>query len=197
MFSINGCAMHCALRLNLRCFEITWSCTCWIITHSQLYGSAGWGVDNREDAYSRTGGNFHMGYGTGCGIFIVIQWSIRSYFIESQWICRIPYENASRTGVRILPNLSDRRVLKNVELWFMTLLFRSKWYWYSLILTWIFWRTPKYETWLWSFVIKKQEFIATCMTCKLHAKSVGVDVVDIDDACIYVKREAHNFSVTG
>ena len=34
--------------------------------------------------------------------------SIRSYFIESQWICRIqcrfPYENASRTGVRILPN---------------------------------------------------------------------------------------------
>ena len=51
---------------------------------------------------------FHTGYGTGYGICIVIQWSIRSYFIESQWICRIPcripYENASRTGVRILPN---------------------------------------------------------------------------------------------
>ena len=31
-------------------------------------------------------------------------------FIESQWICHIPcriqYENASRTGVRILPNLT-------------------------------------------------------------------------------------------
>ena len=42
------------------------------------------------------------------GIFIVIQWSMRSYFIESRWVCRIPccipYENASRTGVRILPN---------------------------------------------------------------------------------------------
>ena len=39
------------------------------------------------------GRHFHTGYGTGYGIFIVIQWSIRSYFIESQWICRIPYEN--------------------------------------------------------------------------------------------------------
>ena len=46
----------------------------------------------------------------GYGIFIVIQWSIRSYFIEPQWICRIPccipYENGSRTGVRILPIIS-------------------------------------------------------------------------------------------
>ena len=53
------------------------------------------------------GRHFHTGYGTAYGIFIVIQWSIKSYFIESQWICRIPYripyENASRTGVRILP----------------------------------------------------------------------------------------------
>ena len=45
------------------------------------------------------GRHFHTGY----GIFIVIQWSTTLCFIESQWICRIPYENASRTGVRILP----------------------------------------------------------------------------------------------
>ena len=44
-----------------------------------------------------------MGYGTGYGIFIVIQWSMTLCFIESQWICRIQYENASHTGVRILP----------------------------------------------------------------------------------------------
>ena len=56
------------------------------------------------------GRHFHTGHGTAYGIFIVIQWSIRSYFIESQWICRmpcrIPYENASRKGVRILPSLN-------------------------------------------------------------------------------------------
>ena len=46
-----------------------------------------------------------MGHGTGYGIFIVIQWSMALCFIESQWLCRIPYENASRTRVRILPNV--------------------------------------------------------------------------------------------
>ena len=48
-------------------------------------------------------------YGTRYSIFIVIQWSMTLCFIESQWICRFPchisYENASRTGVRILPNV--------------------------------------------------------------------------------------------
>ena len=50
---------------------------------------------------------FSNGIRTAYGISIVIQWSMTLCFIESQWICRIPcripYKNASRTGLRILP----------------------------------------------------------------------------------------------
>ena len=71
----------------------------------------------REDAYSPTGDIFLR----DTAYFIVIQWSIRSYIIESQW--NLPYPvwkcvNASRTGVRILPikkwNVS---VIKLVKYW--------------------------------------------------------------------------------
>ena len=78
------------------------------------------------DTFSLIGGcvlpygrHFHTGYGRGYGIFIVIQWSMTLCFIESQWIYRIssrvPHENASRTGVRILPNIFETENFSAVE----------------------------------------------------------------------------------
>ena len=45
-------------------------------------------VDSREDAYFCTGGVFIRNTAWHTAYCIVIQWSLRSYFIESQWICR-------------------------------------------------------------------------------------------------------------
>ena len=66
-------------------------------------------TDNREDAYSRMGGIFigDMARDTAYSLCFNDVWPYAS--LNQQWIyripCRIPYENASRTGVRILPNI--------------------------------------------------------------------------------------------
>ena len=70
--------------------------------------------NTRENAYSPTGDIFLR----DTAYFIVIQWSIRSYIIESQWNMPYPVWNTSRTGVHILPIKEwNVCVIKLVKYW--------------------------------------------------------------------------------
>ena len=79
---------------------------CWDKAYRQINAASKHRL-GRDDAYSRTGGIFirDTAGDTAYSLWFNEVWPC---FIESQWICRIPSripnENASRTGVRILPN---------------------------------------------------------------------------------------------